>query len=254
MKKILLLALCSIAVASFSAQASEIKEETLHYKVMFRWGLVHKQAGRATLTLKNSGAHFTAALYARSEKWADRFFSVRDTLVSTMTPADMLPVRYERIAHEGGSYARDIVTITRSGSSVTGEAIRYRRKKNSAPLLTSTSSLKASGPTVDLLSVFYYLRTIDFKALSPGYTKTINIFSGKRKELLNIRYHGTENLEVNGIKYSTYRISFTFTDEASSKTSDNINTWIWTNPSHIPIKLEGKLKVGKIQCLFTGNE
>lgn len=241
-----------LAVAALHAANPLPQAETLNYKVMFKWGIVQKQAGRATLQLKQQGNTFVATLFARSEPWADRFYSLRDTLTSTMSAADILPMRYERIAHEDGKYARDVITMTRQGNTVNGQSVRYRRKKDTDPVTTSTISLQADGPTVDLVSVFYYLRTINFATLTDGHSHTINIFSGKRKELLTITYHGKEDLKLNDTIYPTYRISFTFTDEKSSKTSDDIDTWIWANDTRIPLKLEGKLKVGKIRCLYTG--
>jgi hypothetical protein len=246
---LILVTLLLFAISSH-AQTTHFDNEVLNYKVMFKWGLVQKQAGRATLKLASSNDKFVATLYARSEPWADHFYSLRDTLISTMSKTDMLPTRYERIAHEGGSYARDIISISRTGNLFTGESLRYRRKKNAKITTSSTISLSAQGPTVDLLSVFYYLRAIDFNSISPGYSKTINIFSGKKKELLNIKYHGIEKLDLDGKSYQTYRISFTFTTDGAKKSSDDIDTWIWTNSSHIPLKLEGKLKVGKIRCLY----
>lgn len=240
-----------ISVASCLA-TPKLTDETLNYKVLFKWGLVQKQAGRATLKLRTSPGHFTATLYARSEPWADNFYSLRDTLISTMTAEDCLPTRYERIAHEDGKYARDVITMRRTGNLVDGHSIRYRRSKKDTGITSSEIKLKAEGPTVDLLSVFYYIRSIDFQQLTPGYKKVINIFSGKRKELLTITYHGKENLKLDGTEHPTFRISFTFTDERSSKTSDDIDTWISTDKSRIPLKLEGKLKIGKIRCLYTG--
>lgn len=230
------------------------QSESLNYKVMFRWGLVHKQAGRATLNISESGNKYVATLTARSESWADKFYSVRDTLISTMSKTDLLPEKYERIAYEGGSFAHDIVTITKSGYTFKADTERYRRKKNTVNVVKNTGTLVAEGHTVDLLSVFYYLRAIKFESLTPGYTKTINIFSGKKKELIHIKYLDKEMLEIDKKKHETYKISFTFTTDGQTKSSDDIYTWISTEPNHIPLKLEGKLKVGKIQCLYTGGK
>lgn len=243
-----------LSIAAAFAASPRLTEETLNYKVMFKWGLVQKQAGRATLKLRQEPGHFKATLYARSEPWADHFYSLRDTLISTMSRHDFQPTHYERIAHEDGKYARDVITINRTGNLVNAESIRYRRNKKDAQIGATKITLEAEGPTVDLLSVFYYIRTIDFHALQPGYRRTINILSGKRKELLTISYKGTEELKLDNRTYTTYLISFTFTDEKSAKTSDDILTWIKADDSRIPLKLEGKLKVGKIRCLYTGGE
>ena len=248
-----LLALLALVLATVPAAARQrFGDETLNYKVLFKWGIVQKQAGRATLSLRSNGKDYVSTLYARSEPWADHFYTLRDTLVSTMGAADMLPVRYERIAHEGGRFAHDIIDIRRVENVFVGESTRHRRGKGETEVSTTSVTLQAEGPTVDLLSVFYYLRNIDFANLSAGYTKTINIFSGKKRENLKIEYHGLENLKLEGRNYPTYRISFTFTTDGKTKSSDDIDTWIWVNSTHIPLKLEGKLKVGKIRCLYTG--
>lgn len=35
--------------------AKEFKDETLNYVISYKWGLIHKDAGEATLKLRNSG-------------------------------------------------------------------------------------------------------------------------------------------------------------------------------------------------------
>ncbi|MDE5745083.1 MAG: DUF3108 domain-containing protein [Paramuribaculum sp.] len=243
-----LFSLCTLA------ENQILRKEILNYKVMFKWGLVHKQAGRATLSIAENGNKYIATLIARSEPWADKFYSVRDTLISTMSATDFLPEKYERIAYEGGSFAHDIVSFSRKGNQFSAETERYRKKKKATEITKTTGTLKAEGHTVDLLSVFYYLRAMKFEPLTPGYSKTINIFSGKKRELLHIKYLGEEQLNLDGKKYDTYKISFTFTTGGSNKSSDDILTWISTDVSHVPLKLEGKLKVGRIQCLYTGGK
>ena len=163
----------------------------------------------------------------------------------------MLPMRYERIAHEKGSYARDIVEFSRKGSLFTGHATRYRRGSDTdSPLKQAATTLEAEGPTVDLLSSFYYLRTIDFTHMKADDKLTLNIFSGKRKELLHITYKGQDDVKLDDIAYPAYHLEFTFTSDGKKKTSGNINAWISADNLRIPLKLEGSLPVGKVQCFY----
>ena len=155
MPRFLTALLCALALLTGrAATPPQFADEVLNYKVMFKWGLVNKQAGRATLSLHSEPDYFRATLYARSESWADHFYSLRDTLTSTMRRGDMLPVRYERIAHEDGKYARDVITMTINGELVTGHSVRYRRGRKTSAIGTTEIELEATGPTVDLLSVF----------------------------------------------------------------------------------------------------
>lgn len=170
--------------------------------------------------------------------------------MSTMRVSDLTPTLYERIAHEDGKYAHDIVNITRNGDKFSAKCTRQRRAKKATTTNVSHTTLEAQGTTVDLLSSFYYLRALDFDKLTPGHAQTINIFSGKRKELLKITYHGKEVIKIEGKKHDTYKITFTFTSEGKKKTSEPIEAWVETTAPYIPLKLVGKLKIGQIQCFY----
>lgn len=250
LRSLLIFMAITLALPLSKASAVAFPNETLNYKVLYKWGLIHKQAGRATLVLRNSGRQYHATLYARSEAWADKFYKLRDTLKTTMRMHDLSPVIYERIAHEDGKFAHDIVKFSRSGNSYSAECTRYRRGKKSENTNVSTTSLQAQGFAVDMVSSFYYLRSLDFNTMKSGATKTVNIFSGKRKELLNITYHGTHSIKLDDRKYETFKITFTFTSEGKKKTSEPIEAWLSTDYPHIPLKLIGKLKIGQIQCIY----
>lgn len=115
--------------------------------------------------------------------------------------------------------------------------------------------LQAEGATVDMMSSFYHMRSLPFDRWKKGHTVTLNIFSGKQKELLTFKYHGVEMVEVNGKNYPCYHITFIFTGKNKKKTSDNMDAWITANTKRIPMRLEGKLPVGKVQCeLVTGKK
>lgn len=248
----ILITLSLVLSLAIHASGTTLGNEALSYKVMFKWGLIQKQAGRGILYLRDDGNRFVSTLYARSEPWADRFYKVRDTLTTIMSKPDMLPVKYERIAHEGGKYSHDIVNFTKKGNLVLGDCHRYRRGKKDTQTTYANMALQAEGVTVDMLSSFYYLRTLDFKSLEPGSQKTINIFSGKRKELLKITYNGVTSLKFDKKKYNAYYVTFTFTSDGKKETSDPIQAWISADSRLIPLKLIGKLKVGSIQIYYTG--
>lgn len=227
-----------------------IPAETLNYKVMFKWGLINKKAGWARLEYKPGTVTSEAVLYAASEPWADRLYTLRDTLYSTIHQASMTPVYYERVANEDGKYARDIIKFTHSGSKVRATTRRYRRSKPGAELKQADNTLEADGSTVDMLSAFYYIRSMPFARMQPGQQRIINIFSAKRKERLTITFVGEEQVKIDSGTYNTYHVKFRFTTEGAKQSSDDIDTWLETAAPHIPVKLEGKLKIGKIMCLL----
>lgn len=189
-----ILLIAAAAVITVTAQALCISPvrppETLTYRVMFKWGLIHKNAGSATLSLQSAPhGELKAVLTASSAPWADRIYKLRDTLVSYIDPATMQPRLYERIAHEDGKYSHDIVTFERHGNAVAGHAVKQRRKKPGQPLTVRETDLLSTGATVDMVSAFYYLRSLDFNALTPGSETEVTIFSGSKKRKAQIQIH-----------------------------------------------------------------
>ena len=128
MKKFLFL-LLFVAGISFYSGARVTDGESIDYRVMYKWGLVNKQAGTVNLSTRRADAgSIKARLTARSEKWADAFYAVRDTLLGQMNIATMEPSYYEKITHEGGEYKRDLINYTRKGNHVTATCRRWKQK------------------------------------------------------------------------------------------------------------------------------
>ena len=111
--------------------------------------------------------------------------------------------------------------------------------------------LHAIGMTVDMLSVFYYLRTIDFADMAVGSEIHLNVFSGKKVEKLRVRYDGIETIKIEKKAWQAYHLSFAFTHNGE-QSSDSMSTWISADDNRIPIKLEGILALGKVHAYFTG--
>lgn len=253
MKRLLFIAFLFTALAAAAQTAPGYKPavETLKYRVMYKWGLINKQAGTVTLSTHDfSDGYFKSTLIGRSATWADRFFTVRDTLMGTIMADKLEPVYYEKIAREGGDFKRDIITYDRTSASVTGDCQRWRLKKKSTETVHSTVSIVGTGVTLDMLSSFYYMRHIDYPSMKVGDSVTTNIFSGQKKEILKIVYKGKRSVEVAGETHDCYYISFSFTGDNGKKSSDDIFAWISTDSNRIPLMLLGNLSIGSIRCYY----
>lgn len=165
--------------SAFPGYGAGFADETLHYVISYKWGLVHKDAADASLSLQNHGQNYVLRLTARTKPWADRVFKVRDTLLCSVDRRDFRPLSYSKISHEGGDYRRDDIRYSHSGGKVTGAVTRTKADKKGANSVTR-KTLSASGEAYDMLSVFYFLRTIDYKALERNKTVRTNIFSGSK--------------------------------------------------------------------------
>lgn len=229
------------------AQASVFSNETLHYVISYKWGLIHKDAGEATLRLTRRGDNYSIILAARTKPWADNIFMVRDTLLATVRVEGFKPLSYHKISHEGGKYGKDEITYSYSGQNVSGHCRRYREKKGKVS--SSAKTLSGQGQVYDMLTIFYYLRLIDYGRLSKGQILKATVFSGSKSETVTVKCLGKTVLKMRkGGNREAYHIRFNFTTGGKKKSSADMDTWISCDASHIPLMLIGQLPVGQVKC------
>lgn len=246
----LVAAMLMMLVSSFRVSASVFPDETLHYTVSYKWGIIHKDAADATLTLRRKGDLYNIRLTAKTQPWADRIFSVRDTLLSEVATQGFKPRTYTKISHEGGRYERDRIRYSYAGSVVKGSADRVVVRKDGSRS-TDTRALTSTGTAFDMLSVFYYIRLLDFDNMKSGTLYKTTVFSGSKAETLTIKMLGKEKLKLRDKSTrEAYKLSFTFTSGGKKKSSDDIFAWISTDSNHIPLYLTGKLPVGEVRVYY----
>ncbi|MDE6561480.1 MAG: DUF3108 domain-containing protein [Muribaculaceae bacterium] len=249
--KIILGAVCSVLAYGTASADTKFADETLKYVITYKWGLITKDSGDATLSLKNQGSKYYIKLTGKTRPWADGLFQVRDTLISVMDKAKFRPLSYTKVAHEGGKYAKDVIEYSYSGNHVSGKAIKYREKKGTTK--SENLELSATGDTFDMLSVFYWLRSIDPATLPVGEKVTATLFSGSHEETVKIWKVGEQSIKMrDGSKRDAWHIKFTFTSKGGKKTSDDIDAWISKDGRRIPLEIKGKLPLGHVSAYLVG--
>jgi len=248
---IILTLICVLGVNTAKAAAS-FNDETLKYVVTYKWGLIHKDAGDATLTLRRKGDRYNLKLVGATRSWADKIYRVRDTLYSTIRVSDLKPLDYTKKMHEGKRHDIDKISFTHNGNTTTGKATRYRTK-NGVPTVKE-KTMTATGPVFDFLSIFYYIRKLDYAHLNKYKSYVAITFSGSKKETVKIRSLGKEKIKMRDkTERDAYHIKFNFTQDGGKKSSDDIDAWISADSRHIPLYLVGKLPIGEIRVYLTAS-
>lgn len=250
MKRIFYLLTVIMLFVVVSATAG-FDNERLHYIISYKWGVIHKDAGEATLTLSNHGPNYQLMLAAKTKPWADHFYRTRDTLKATVRKVGLKPLSYTKITHEKNTHSRDEIKYSSYGTVTKGESVRYRIKDGK--MQKTMKTLTASGPVYDMLSVFYYLRSLDYNKLSKTRLYKATVFSGKKSETITIRSLGIVKIKLRDkTTREAYHIRFNFTTDNGRKSSDDIDTWISADSQHIPLYLVGKLPVGEVRAYYIG--
>lgn len=228
--------------------------EKLNYVVTYKWGLIQKDAGDAEITTAPHANGYQFKLTAKTKPWADHLYKVRDTLISVVDKQTLFPYHYTRIAHEKDRYSRDDISFNHSGEKVKGVAKKVRERKDGT-INKTEKELEGLSPTFDLLSVFFFLRNIDYANLAKGEKITSTIFSGDQVEKLTVSCLGKEEVKLKDkSKHEAWHIVFKFTSKGGTKSSDDIDCWISTNPQHIPLLVIASLPIGHVRINYQANK
>lgn len=247
MKKILFIATL-IFISAITSVASA--NEKLNYVVTYKWGLIQKDAGDVEITKKPKGNGYELKLVAKTKPWADKIYRLRDTLVSVTEKEHYRPLHYTYIAHEKNKYRKDDIAFSYSGNSVTGKSEKYKENKK-GEIQHSSQTLEGTGAVYDMLSVYFFLRDIDYANLKPGETVKATIFSGSKEEFLTVRCEGKEKIQLRDkSEHEAWHILFKFTQKGGTKSSDDINCWISTKDPYIPLLIIGNLPIGQVRVHY----
>lgn len=247
---ILRVAMLLVALAAVTPSWGRLQNEVLTYVIAYKWGFIEKDAAEAVLTLFDEGDHYQVQLSGETMSWINDFLCVRDTLQGRLEPDHCLPQEYIKLTHQGSEYQHDVVKYQRQGDKTTGYATRIKQNGD-GPVQESDTTLYATGPTYDLLSIFYYLRTLDFKTMEPGHKLYVNLFSGWTAEQLCITYEGEEDTRIGSQSWPTYALRFDFEMDGKPY-GHTMYIWYSQDERHIPVKLKGVLSFGSVQAYYTG--
>lgn len=251
--KTIFLTLMVALLIPMAAYAWDVPKENLTYDIMYKWGLVNKKTGTVSVRTETPrNGRFNSRLTATTAPWVDHLYRLRDTLRGNIDSRRFIPYTYEKIAFEDGHNEHDNITYTHTASGTDAKVVHRLKRKKEKEMTTTYKDMHGQGLTFDMLSAFYYMRTLDYASMKKGETVKVNIFSGSKAEILTIHFDGVEKIDFRNRKVDTFHVTFTFTSEAGKKSSDSMDAWLSTTDGRIPLLMEGKLPVGKVRAVYSG--
>lgn len=226
------------------------EKETVKYVVSYKWGLIQKDAGNATITKTPTNRGYELKLIAATKPWADRIYKMRDTLISVTERDKYIPQKYTRLAHEKNKYSRDEITFSHSADHSKGTGLKYRERKDGS-VYHKEIDVEGPSPAYDILSIFFYIRDLDFERLKPDQPVITSIFSGDQAEKLTLYSKGKEKIKLKDkSEADAWHVTFKFTSKGGTKSSDDIDCWISADEDRVPLLIIASLPVGQIRCRY----
>jgi hypothetical protein len=208
--------------------------EFLKFKIQY--GLLN--AGFATVELKANNKKNDSLIHSVAKGWSTGmlkfFFPVEDLYESYFTEIDLKPKYFIRKINEGG-YTQDKELHFDFDSH---QAKEINHKKN------TEKSFFIQNNVQDMISSFYYMRSIDFTTLKETDSIDINMFFDGKMNPIKLIILGRETIKTDFGKIKTIKLRPLVLKGRVFKDEENVTLWISDDYNKIPLKIKASLLVG----------
>jgi len=213
----------------------EVLDYVIHY------GLIN--AGTARLELKKEDIKINGREVIHSVGTGkslgafDWFFKVRDKYETYIDQEGIYPHLFKRDVDEGGFKIN--------------QEYKFYQHKN---LIDNGKEQVKDVPNYvqDMLSSFYYARTLDYNNAKKGDVFTIYSYVDNEIYPIKIRYKGIKTVSIRTGKYKCYLFNPVVQTGRVFKHEDDCNFYITCDQNKIPLLIEAKLMVGSIKMEISG--
>jgi len=223
--------------------------EELNYDLYFRYGLINTKAGLSSLVVSEESYNgvnaYKMTMLARSTGFANKMFSLKDTLMS-YTTKEVVPLAFVKNALEQGDYTQETATYDYSSDSITVKSKRIRND-----ILRFDETLKSQECIYDMVSIIYYARTLDFSKMKKGDKKTISSLSGKRIVDMDIEFQGVEKVRANdNQEYNCIKLVLMINTAAFEDNKEAMKVYLSNDINRVPIRIDSQLKLGSTRAIL----
>ncbi|HLT24562.1 MAG TPA: DUF3108 domain-containing protein [Ignavibacteria bacterium] len=103
----------------------------------------------------------------------------------------------------------------------------------------------------DILSAFYFARTLDYSGMSSGQTVQLQNFYNDKVHPLNVKYHGRETVDVPAGEFKCIKIEPMVVEGGLFKSEGNLIVWLTDDERKMPVMVKTKVLVGSMDVELT---
>ena len=222
--------------------------ESLNYDLYFNWKFVWVKVGsthyKITSSTYNGEKALKTDLIFLSNKACDKFFPMRDTLVSYSTNT-LVPLYFRKGAREGKRYTVDEVWYSYPSSGTTKMKMRYKDPDDDWEDKVETATECVN----DMLNILALSRSMNFSKYKEGQRTIFRMVTGKRLSNQVLIYRGKKDFKANNDV--TYRcLVFSLLNDKVKKEKELLRFYITDDANHMPVRIDFHLNFGEAVAKF----
>ncbi len=165
-----------------------------------------------------------------SKPFFDLVYKVRDRYESIIDSEGLFPWRFEQHIREGG-YTRDF----------TADFDQHRHVA-----MTSEGDHPVPPYVHDIMSAFYFARTIDYTNFAVGQKIHLQNFYKDSTYELDVRFKGRQDIEVEAGKFKCVVVEPLAREGGLFKSDGKVYVWLTDDDRKMPVRVSSKIAIGSI--------
>lgn len=217
--------------------------EELQFEVSYGWldlAEAKLQVSRRPI-LEHSRPHFKIDAFGKTKGAATIFGKVNDNWGTHLDTGSLLPSLSYRILEEGKYRKNEKVHFDQANRKARMEL--YDKDNRT---LRVTKEYPLPGNVQDLVSGFYYLRTMDLTNLKKGQAILITGFFDKEIYNLKLIFEGTEQIQTSLGLIDTYVFSPLIPQNKLFRGDYPVKVWVTRDQNKIPVRIKANLFIGSL--------
>jgi hypothetical protein len=170
-----------------------------------------------------------------SRSFFDLFYKVRDRYRTIVDAQGLFPWRFEQQIREGG-YSRDFTA-------------EFNQQENVA--VTDAGRYPIPPYVQDIMSAFYFARTVDYTGFRPGQKIELQNFYKDSTYQLAVKYKGRQRIEVDAGTFDCIIIQPLVSEGGLFKGDGKIYLWITDDDRKLPVKVRTDIPIGTVESDLT---
>ena len=231
---------CGIDITAFKSG------EELSYDLYYNWKFIWMKVGTAEMDTKMEKFEgkdaWKSYLITRGNSKLDKFFTLRDTLLSYCNP-DLSPLYFRKGALEGDRYYVDEIWYSYPHGNC---QLKKHRIDWDGEQHWKTSTYKSC--IYDMMSILLRSRNFDASEMKKGQVIPMPVSDASRLNNSWLEFRGRENYKMNDTKEKFRCLVFSFYERDNGKSKELIRFWITDDQNHIPVRLDMFLSFGSAKA------
>lgn len=210
--------------------------EHIEYRV--HYGIINAAEARVdvapSLYSVNGRPCYQVNVFGRTTGAFDLVTKIRDTWRSYIDTAAILPQKFYTNIQENNYRKEENMTFNHATNTVKAEE------------RTEKELFKVPENVHDVVSGYYFLRTIDFNRIGVGTTIELPAFYDDAVYNMKVKYRGKEVVKTKFGKINTIKLSPVMTSNGFFKGEDALLMWVSDDINKVPVKVQVELSVGSL--------